>query len=81
MNFDIAIIGGGPAGLAAALSAKQNGAKNIVLLRNPFASISSSAYSIFYTNFSVHTYYNTADFYCKPQSIHQSGTVYRMWQM
>ena len=27
MNFDIAIIGGGPAGLAAALSAQKNGAK------------------------------------------------------
>ena len=32
MNFDIAIIGGGPAGLAAALSAQKNGAKNIVIL-------------------------------------------------
>ena len=32
MNFDIAIIGGCPAGLAAALSAKQNGAKNVVIL-------------------------------------------------
>ncbi len=32
MNFDIAIIGGGPAGLAAALSAKQNGAKSILIL-------------------------------------------------
>ena len=32
MNFDIAIIGGGPAGLASALSAKQNGAKSIVIL-------------------------------------------------
>lgn len=31
-NYDIAIIGGGPAGLAAAYSAYKNGAKNIVVL-------------------------------------------------
>ena len=30
--FDVAVIGGGPAGLAAAVSASQNGAKNIVIL-------------------------------------------------
>ncbi|KYK23488.1 oxidoreductase [Thermoplasmatales archaeon SG8-52-4] len=32
LNVDIAIIGGGPAGLAAAVSAHENGAKNIVIL-------------------------------------------------
>ena len=30
--FDVAVIGGGPAGLAAAVSASQNGAKNIVVI-------------------------------------------------
>ena len=30
--FDVAVIGGGPAGLAAAVSASQNGAKRIVII-------------------------------------------------
>lgn len=32
MNYDLAVIGGGPAGLAAALSAQENGVKNILLI-------------------------------------------------
>ena len=32
LNVDIAIIGGGPAGLAAAVSAHETGAKNIIIL-------------------------------------------------
>ena len=32
MRVDIAIIGGGPAGLAAALGAKKQGVKNILIL-------------------------------------------------
>ena len=31
INCDVAIVGGGPAGLAAAVSAKENGAKNVVI--------------------------------------------------
>ena len=31
-NFDVAVVGGGPAGLAAAISAKENGAKKVVLI-------------------------------------------------
>ena len=32
LNVDVAVIGGGPAGLAAAVSAKNNGAKNVIVL-------------------------------------------------
>ncbi|MCK4364786.1 MAG: FAD-dependent oxidoreductase [Thermoplasmatales archaeon] len=32
LNADVAIIGGGPAGLAAAISAHENGAKNVIVL-------------------------------------------------
>ena len=32
LNVDVAVIGGGPAGLAAAISAKKNGAKDILIL-------------------------------------------------
>lgn len=32
MNYDLAVIGGGPAGLAAALSAQENGVKSILLI-------------------------------------------------
>ena len=31
-DVDVAIIGAGPAGLAAAVSAKENGAKNVLIL-------------------------------------------------
>ena len=31
-NYDIVSIGGGPAGLAAAVSARDNGAENILIL-------------------------------------------------
>ena len=32
LNVDVAVIGGGPAGLAAAISARKNGAKNVIIL-------------------------------------------------
>jgi len=32
LNADVAIIGGGPAGLAAAISARKNGARNVIIL-------------------------------------------------
>ena len=32
LNADVAVIGGGPAGLAAAISARKNGAKNVIIL-------------------------------------------------
>ena len=32
LNADVAIIGGGPAGLAAAISAHENGAKNVIVI-------------------------------------------------
>ena len=35
-NCDVAVVGAGPAGLAAALSAKQNGAKKVVLIERDF---------------------------------------------
>ena len=31
-EIDVAVIGGGPAGLAAAISAKENGAENVVVI-------------------------------------------------
>ena len=31
MNYDVAVIGGGPAGLAAAAAAKKNGARSVAL--------------------------------------------------
>lgn len=36
LEFDVAVIGAGPAGLAAALSAKQNGAEKVVLIERDF---------------------------------------------
>jgi len=32
LDTDVAVIGGGPAGLAAAISAHENGAKNVIVL-------------------------------------------------
>ena len=32
VNIDVAVIGGGSAGMAAALSAKENGVENILIL-------------------------------------------------
>ena len=32
LNYDLAVIGGGPAGMAAALQARENGVKNIIIL-------------------------------------------------
>ena len=36
MKYDVAVIGAGPAGLAAALSARQNGAKKVIVLERDF---------------------------------------------
>lgn len=36
MRYDVAVIGAGPAGLAAALSAKENGAKKVIILERDF---------------------------------------------
>ena len=34
LNYDLAVIGGGPAGMAAALEAKENGVDKIIILEN-----------------------------------------------
>ena len=36
LEYDVAIIGAGPAGLAAAVSAKRNGAEKVVLIERDF---------------------------------------------
>ena len=36
MKYDVAIIGGGPAGMAAGLESAKNGAKTLIIERNPF---------------------------------------------
>ena len=36
MKYDVAVIGAGPAGLAAALEARKNGAEKVVILERDF---------------------------------------------
>ena len=36
LEYDVAVIGAGPAGLAAALAAKENGAEKVVLIERDF---------------------------------------------
>lgn len=36
MKYDVAVIGGGPAGMAAGLESARNGAKTLIIERNPF---------------------------------------------
>ena len=36
MNYDVIVIGGGPAGMSAALESAKNGAKTLIIERNPF---------------------------------------------
>jgi len=36
MNYDVVVIGGGPAGMSAGLESAKNGAKTLILERNPF---------------------------------------------
>ncbi len=40
---DVAVVGAGPAGLAAAISAKENGAKNVIIIEHPFVTRKWSA--------------------------------------
>lgn len=36
MNFDVVVVGGGPAGMSAGLESAKNGAKTLIIERNPF---------------------------------------------
>ena len=49
-NFDVIVVGGGPAGLSAAISAAQGGMKTVVIERGDYPGTKNVMGGILYTN-------------------------------